>query len=95
MKKKLILYSDEAVAERTNRVRRTISQIANSDPDIGIEVIGGKEKTTKSWVFTQAHIDLILKRYGETPKAGRPRRDKRGNLVEPPTGEPTPPPENQ
>ena len=93
MKKKLVLYSDEAVAQRTNRVRRTISQIANSDPDIGIEVIGGKGKTKSSWVFTQAHIDLILKRYGEIPKAGRPKRDREGSLIESPKPAPEEPKE--
>ena len=93
MKKKLILYSNEAVAQRTNRVRRTISQIANSDPDIGIEVIGGEGKTKSSWVFTQAHIDLILKRYGEIPKAGRPKRDREGSLIESPKPAPEEPKE--
>ncbi len=88
-KEPIVLFSDEAVAERTNRTRRTIWQITNADPEIGIKVVGGKGKTKASWVFTQAHINLIIERYGETPKAGRPKRDKRGNLIE---SEPKAPP---
>lgn len=75
---KLILYTDEKVAQLVGKTRNSVQKYASAG-EIGIEVIGVEGKTQKSRVFTPKDVEYILKTYGEGSQRGpKPQPVKRG-----------------